>query len=654
MVDDRGPSISLRMQLQSSVAQDMRRVQSEATQGADRISRAIEASSSGGFQTLVDRMRAVRASMGASAVDAEKLGRTVTENARGGVDLWGRKIREATRDFRTFSNLLLIPFAVGGTFELLARVVSPITDAVKAADALALALQRVQAQAEILGKAGNFGQFNRNLDAFRQRAQQNQQFGWLGFGNAGGISGDQAVAAAGAALRLGATQDELSGILEQARLLQRVFGVELPQGIALVAGALHDDTKAMDALTDATGILVRNRKEAEAAFNVTKAAETLAREKQILEQLNKAPGADQLKASYAKTIADLEKIVQGANLAPTRQIKEANDAAVQLIGTLKQIEQQARDQTPLPLLKADAFEEQIARVRARTNREIDAILIKVASAQAALRDGFAQGAVQASGDAAVRAVTAKGNAEIAALEKSRRDDRIKQALDQEALEAKAQEERLQRQEQWVNETTESALRVGNALRGVWDEYNAGLIKSSQLTKSVLRALIQEFQGDLTQELTKAFVKALFSNAAGGAAGGSSGGGGNALVGTHASGGYLGRGSGTPISNANWFHTYRNAPWVTMGGGGIFTQPTNVIAEGRPEAVVPLSGGRSIPVQIMGGGGGTVVVNVTNNLSAIDQRGMDGALARSNKQLVAQVVAAIKSNNYGVREAVRGA
>jgi len=59
-------------------------------------------------------------------------------------------------------------------------------------------------------------------------------------------------------------------------------------------------------------------------------------------------------------------------------------------------------------------------------------------------------------------------------------------------------------------------------------------------------------------------------------------------------------------------------------GGVVTEPTYLVGEGKyNEAVVPLPDGRSIPVVMKGGGGGTanVVVNVssdgetTSNMSA---------------------------------------
>ncbi len=47
-------------------------------------------------------------------------------------------------------------------------------------------------------------------------------------------------------------------------------------------------------------------------------------------------------------------------------------------------------------------------------------------------------------------------------------------------------------------------------------------------------------------------------------------------------------------------------------GGVFTRPTLVRAGEVPEAFVPLSGGRSIPVEMRGGrGGGGVIINVNN-------------------------------------------
>ena len=81
-------------------------------------------------------------------------------------------------------------------------------------------------------------------------------------------------------------------------------------------------------------------------------------------------------------------------------------------------------------------------------------------------------------------------------------------------------------------------------------------------------------------------------------------------------------------------------WLGFSQGGVASGPTSgypAILHGT-EAVVPLSGGRSIPVEMKGGGGGGSTFNMTFNLSGLTDRTDKRQLAREIGNMVQQEVA----------------
>jgi len=74
------------------------------------------------------------------------------------------------------------------------------------------------------------------------------------------------------------------------------------------------------------------------------------------------------------------------------------------------------------------------------------------------------------------------------------------------------------------------------------------------------------------------------------------------------------------------------------GGGIATEPTYLVGEGKHnEAVVPLPNGRSIPVEMRGGGG---TANVTVNIAADGQASSN--LTANNGQQAADLAKAVSA------------
>lgn len=88
------------------------------------------------------------------------------------------------------------------------------------------------------------------------------------------------------------------------------------------------------------------------------------------------------------------------------------------------------------------------------------------------------------------------------------------------------------------------------------------------------------------------------------------------------------------------------------GGGITTGPTiGLIGEGsRNEAVVPLPDNKSIPVKLLGDGGGGV--NITFNILANDTRGFDELLIKRKDLIIGAVSEAMRSNR-NFRKTIKG-
>jgi hypothetical protein len=72
---------------------------------------------------------------------------------------------------------------------------------------------------------------------------------------------------------------------------------------------------------------------------------------------------------------------------------------------------------------------------------------------------------------------------------------------------------------------------------------------------------------------------------------------------------LGAGAGNLAAS---YVPFANFSMPSFQSGGIANSPS-IFGESGPEAAVPLSGGRSIPVDLKGGGGHTININNTVNL-----------------------------------------
>ncbi len=114
--------------------------------------------------------------------------------------------------------------------------------------------------------------------------------------------------------------------------------------------------------------------------------------------------------------------------------------------------------------------------------------------------------------------------------------------------------------------------------------------------------------------------------------------------------YIGDGAKVPAGESVQF----------FADGGVVNRPTRaVIGEAGPEAVVPLSGGRSVPVELRGGGGSgvSIVVQQTIQVSATDAASVD-RLFRSRRGFIREEAAKGVTEALGrdpdLRERVRRA
>lgn len=90
----------------------------------------------------------------------------------------------------------------------------------------------------------------------------------------------------------------------------------------------------------------------------------------------------------------------------------------------------------------------------------------------------------------------------------------------------------------------------------------------------------------------------------------------------------------------------------FGVGGLVTNPTiGLIGESGPEAVVPLSGGRSIPVIMKGGGPPSVEVNIINQ-SRQDVGATRGRTTFDGRRLVTEVILQDLDRNGPIRAALK--
>jgi hypothetical protein len=153
--------------------------------------------------------------------------------------------------------------------------------------------------------------------------------------------------------------------------------------------------------------------------------------------------------------------------------------------------------------------------------------------------------------------------------------------------------------------------------------------------------LEEAMNSLAASIQRAVLASIGENIAAGIMGSVVGG-----------GGFFGGGGGT-----SWTQTGSGKMGVASGfgggfsmaqEGGVFTRPTAVIAGEVPEAFVPLSGGRSIPVEMRGGGeqqSGNRTINV--NIVAMDSQDVFRVLSK-NKRMLANMLFANMQNNPALR------
>jgi len=182
---------------------------------------------------------------------------------------------------------------------------------------------------------------------------------------------------------------------------------------------------------------------------------------------------------------------------------------------------------------------------------------------------------------------------------------------------------------YLQSMAEMGQNVAEQLRGGFENIFFNAMKGNfsdigSLFKDLLNGMLDAFIKMLAQMMVQKMMSGVldfFTGGVGGIIGGLFGG-------LFANGGYLG-GQFTPLR--------------AMASGGAVTSPTlGLIGEGRyNEAVVPLPDGKSIPVQMNGGGGGDVHVTIQNVLDAND---VVGKVARDNPNLIVNPVVA----DYGNR------
>lgn len=180
---------------------------------------------------------------------------------------------------------------------------------------------------------------------------------------------------------------------------------------------------------------------------------------------------------------------------------------------------------------------------------------------------------------------------------------------------------------------------------------ADFATGAKTAKEAFSDFARSFLADITQMIIKTLILNAISNAFGsGSTSASSGGsGGGALTNTGggavmsptflANGGVMGGG----LSGAVPLHGYAN-------GGPVFRTPhIGVIGEGRyNEAAVPLPDGRSIPVDLRGGGGANIVFQI----QMIDARGVDQLLTE-RRRTIEDVVANGMTTRRGFRSNMKG-
>jgi len=159
-------------------------------------------------------------------------------------------------------------------------------------------------------------------------------------------------------------------------------------------------------------------------------------------------------------------------------------------------------------------------------------------------------------------------------------------------------------------------------------------------KEYLRRFLQDILRMLTQFLAQRLVIFFFQQLIGGALYGAGYKGAAKFFGYTPSGGGAPAGGGTSTTSV-----------ATAQAGGVFRRPTlTLLGEAGPEAVVPLRGGRAIPVEVRKP---SASVQVVFNVQTIDAASFDGWLVR-RQGTIAKIIRNAMGTDGALRLAVRSA
>ena len=202
----------------------------------------------------------------------------------------------------------------------------------------------------------------------------------------------------------------------------------------------------------------------------------------------------------------------------------------------------------------------------------------------------------------------------------------------------------------LGEASGAASKYGQTYIGVRQNIRDTRMENSQLFSSFIDDVasasdsVESLRGVLLNTL-KDFVSGLASISSGGSAGGSLGGIIAGKLGGLISGGSLVSASGTAaFSSRSMFSLAPSAAAGAFGPGfargGVANKPS-IFGEAGPEAAVPLPDGRSIPVDINGGGGGgTYYIDATGADPAALAR-VEAAIREVNGSIEKRAVSAVQ-------------
>lgn len=190
---------------------------------------------------------------------------------------------------------------------------------------------------------------------------------------------------------------------------------------------------------------------------------------------------------------------------------------------------------------------------------------------------------------------------------------------------------------------DATTALSNAFVQLGDNATSGSMKAGAALKRFAVDAVDSLRRIAVQQLALQVFGSIFGAATGG--GTAVGGGGST-----ASGGQL------PTTNVGGYEYMNTNPYRSFAEGGVASTPS-IFGERGPEAAVPLSRGRSIPVELRGksAGGGQVHIHHhhTWNVNALDPRSMAAVLSES-QDVVAALTADSLSRNARLRQAVKDA